>query len=132
MLRQLNKRLRNQAVVTAAILSLVGAGAARAADGDDLFGSDSNDRNTVSPIKHVIVIIGENRTFDHVFATYKAPHGEHVDNLLSRGIINEDGTKGPNYGTAAQNSAMDTDVYRISPGGKTPYTSSTLQTPGTS
>lgn len=25
---------------------------------------------TVTPIKHVIVIIGENRTFDHVFATY--------------------------------------------------------------
>ena len=26
---------------------------------------------TTSPIKHVIVIIGENRSFDHVFATYK-------------------------------------------------------------
>ena len=25
---------------------------------------------TTSPIKHVIVIIGENRSFDHVFATY--------------------------------------------------------------
>ena len=29
----------------------------------------SGDGKTVSPIKHVIVIIGENRTFDHVFAT---------------------------------------------------------------
>jgi phospholipase C len=27
--------------------------------------SGSNDRNTTSPIKHVIVLIGENRTFDH-------------------------------------------------------------------
>ena len=33
--------------------------------------SGSNDGNTKTPIKHVIVIIGENRTFDHVFATYK-------------------------------------------------------------
>ena len=27
--------------------------------------------STATPIKHVIVIIGENRTFDHVSATYK-------------------------------------------------------------
>lgn len=26
---------------------------------------------TATPIKHVIVIIGENRTFDHVYATYR-------------------------------------------------------------
>ena len=25
---------------------------------------------TSTPIKHVIVLIGENRTFDHLFATY--------------------------------------------------------------
>ena len=25
---------------------------------------------TRTPIKHVIIIIGENRTFDHIFATY--------------------------------------------------------------
>ena len=29
----------------------------------------SRDNDTSSPIKHVIVIIGENRSFDHVFAT---------------------------------------------------------------
>ena len=33
--------------------------------------AQSNDNNTTTPIKHVIVIIGENRTFDHVFATYQ-------------------------------------------------------------
>jgi phospholipase C len=27
------------------------------------------DNSTETPIKHVIVIIGENRSFDHVFAT---------------------------------------------------------------
>src|SRR5947209_2164098 len=71
---------------------------------------------TRSPIKHVTVIIGENRTFDHVFATYK-PRGESVDNLLSREIVNEDGTPGPNYALALQYSAVDThdDGYHISP-----------------
>ena len=46
-----------------------------------------NDLNTKTPIKHVIVIIGENRTFDHIFATYKPKPGQTVDNLLSKQII---------------------------------------------
>ena len=29
---------------------------------------DASNFSTATPIKHVIVIIGENRTFDHVFA----------------------------------------------------------------
>ena len=32
-----------------------------------------NDDNTKTPIKHVIVIYGENRSFDHLFATYVSP-----------------------------------------------------------
>lgn len=36
--------------------------------------SDHSSR-TRTPIKHVIVIIGENRTFDHIFATYVPRHG---------------------------------------------------------
>ena len=79
--------------------------------------------NTRSPIKHVIVIIGENRTFDHVFATYKPKKGESVDNLLSREIINEDGTPGANYGLALQYSAIDTasKKYQVSPMDKSIY-----------
>ena len=43
---------------------------------------------TLTPIKHVIVIIGENRSFDHVFATYVPERsGESVMNLLSQGIV---------------------------------------------
>src|SRR5215813_14140507 len=57
---------------------------------------------TLTPIKHVIVLIGENRTFDHVFATYKPRHGQSVANLLSRGIINADGSPGPNAADATQ------------------------------
>ena len=60
------------------------------------------DSRTNSPIKHVIVIIGENRSFDHVFATYVPKKaGEHVDNLLSKGAIKLDANKnaipGPNF-----------------------------------
>ena len=54
-------------------------------------------KQTTSPIRHVIIIVGENRSFDHVFATYKPKHGEKVDNLLSKGIVKEDGTPGPNW-----------------------------------
>jgi hypothetical protein len=69
---------------------------------------------TQTPIQHVIVIIGENRTFDHVFATYKPSPGEGVWNLLSKGIVNEDGTPGPNFSLASQSSATDLQHRRIS------------------
>ena len=46
----------------------------------------ANDKKTQTPIKHVIVIIGENRSFDHVFATYVPPPGQTVNNLLSEEI----------------------------------------------
>jgi tRNA A37 threonylcarbamoyladenosine modification protein TsaB len=78
---------------------------------------------TRTPIRHVIVIVGENRSFDHVFATYKPKHGQHVDNLLSKKIINEDGTPGPEFSVAAQYSADitgDTE-FQLSPRNKTPY-----------
>ncbi len=72
---------------------------------------------TVTPIKHVIIIIGENRTFDHTFATYKPKPGESVNNLLSEGIIKEDGTPGTNYALANQFSADVTGatVFQFSP-----------------
>jgi len=54
------------------------------------------DCNTVTPIKQVIVIVGENRSFDHLFATYLAKPGETVNNLLSEGVIN--GDKAGRYG----------------------------------
>ncbi|HJZ65130.1 MAG TPA: alkaline phosphatase family protein [Candidatus Acidoferrum sp.] len=59
-----------------------------------------------TPVKHVIVLIGENRTFDHVFATYQPKRGESVKNLLSEGIVNSDGTPGPNFSKAQQFQAV--------------------------
>jgi len=77
----------------------------------------AQETKTASPVKHVIIIVGENRTFDHVFATYKPTNGQTVDNLLSRKIINADGTPGPNFSEAAQSRADDfhQDKYQISP-----------------
>lgn len=66
-------------------------------------GGDGDHRHrTETPIKHVIVLIGENRTFDHVFATYVPRSEDSVRNLLSEHIINADGTLGRNSGKAAQ------------------------------
>jgi phospholipase C len=69
----------------------------------------------------VIVIVGENRTFDHIFATYEPRPGESVDNLLSKHIIKEDGTPGRNYSLAHQYSADATDspLYQLAPKNKT-------------
>src|SRR5579859_1709287 len=77
--------------------------------------------STATPIQHVIVIIGENRTFDHVFATYQPVQGQTVFNLLSEGIVNSDGTPGPNFSLAAQNSAVDSDYWENRPSNKTAY-----------
>jgi len=85
--------------------------------------AEDHSRQTQTPIQHVIVIIGENRTFDHVFATYKPKHGQSISNLLSKGIVNEDGTPGPNFSLAAQSSAIDSnsDGYQMSPSSNTRY-----------
>ena len=77
---------------------------------------------TTTPIKHVIVIIGENRSFDHVFATY-VPHGaDTIDNLLSKGIIalssNLAAIPGPNFQAAHQLAAVDqggSDTFLLNP-----------------
>src|SRR3984885_9021277 len=77
---------------------------------------------TATPIKHVIVIIGENRSFDHVFATYVPKRGQTVHNLLSEGIIQLDANKnaipGPNFRKAQQLAASDLggqDSFLLSP-----------------
>jgi phospholipase C len=80
-------------------------------------------KTATTPIQHVIVIIGENRTFDHVFATYKPKNGETVSNLLSKRIVKSDGTPGRNFSLASQSSANDssTDGYQLSPSSNVAY-----------
>jgi phospholipase C len=86
-------------------------------------------QSPVTPIQHVIVIIGENRSFDHVFATYVPKAGQTVSNLLSKGIVNANGSPGPNYSLTSQDAALDTTTYSINPGGKTGY--NPIPAPGT-
>jgi phospholipase C len=90
------------------------------------------DAATVSPIKHVIVIIGENRSFDHVFATYVPKSRDGINNLLSEGIIQLDANKnavpGPNFNQAQQLFATDTDTFLLSPPTQE-YSNNVLPTP---
>jgi phospholipase C len=84
----------------------------------------ADDKHTSTPIKHVIIIVGENRTFDHLFATYQPKPGESVNNLLSEQIITASGAPGANYAKATQYSADVTGstLFQLSPTtGKAPY-----------
>src|SRR5215472_1662871 len=86
--------------------------------------NNDGDNRARTPIKHVIVIVGENRSFDHIFATYEpAKKGETVDNLLSKHIIKKDGTPGSNFAQAEQFAADATDSpnFQIAPKNKTRY-----------
>jgi len=101
---------------------LVGSAQAKEHDGD-------SGKQARTPIQHVIVIVGENRTFDHIFATYEPKDGESVDNLLAKHIVKEDGTPGKNFAAAYQYAADATDsaTYQLAPKKKTLY--STLPAP---
>src|SRR6202045_2055386 len=58
---------------------------------------------TATPIKHVIIIVGENRSFDHLFATYVPRHEEErILNLLSESIITAAGAPGRHFARAHQ------------------------------
>ena len=76
---------------------------------------DGDDTETRTPIKHVILIIGENRTFDHLFATFVPKPGQKVWNLLAQGIVKPDGSPGPNFKLAQQWQASDVDKFSIHP-----------------
>ncbi len=114
----MGSRLAASAALAAGVLALAGATAV-GADGSTGKGHRHHVRGagggTASPIKHVIVILGENHTFDNVFATYKPPKGESVENLLSEGIITANGEPGPNVSKAEQNTATDTTSYSLDP-----------------
>jgi len=84
------------AAVSAVFGAVMACGLAAADDRTDK-GDAAHRVKTDTPIKHLIVFIGENRTFDHIYATYQPTHGQSVANLLSKGIIFSTGMRGPNY-----------------------------------
>ncbi len=106
------------------------AGSVQAQEATSAKAQQSNDGNTTSPIKHVIVIIGENRSYDHVFATYVPKNGQTTKNLLSERIVNADGTPGPNFSKAQQLAATATnpDVFLLDPP-KQPFPGNVLPAP---
>ena len=76
--------------------------------------SPAETAKTATPIKHVIILIGENRGLDHTFGVYKPKGaGQTISNLLSKGIVNEDGTPGPNFAQAQQFSVAGQPSYYI-------------------
>ena len=78
---------------------------------------------TASPIKHIIYIVGENRSFDNIYATYQPKNGQKIWNLLSEGIVNADGTPGKNFALGRQFQATSSNgQFFLSPLSKTPYT----------
>ena len=87
--------------------------------------------STATPIKHVIVIVGENHTFDNIFATYKPRHGQKVRDLLTEGIVTANGQPGQHVQQAQQWTASDTsaDGYTTAPKLVAPY--ATLPQPNT-
>ena len=90
-----NRWQRRAAVGTVfgAILSCSFAVTGATADKDDA----AHHVKTDTPIKHLIVLIGENHTFDNIFATYQPKQGQSIANLLSEGIIMKSGQHGPNF-----------------------------------
>ncbi|HEY1996879.1 alkaline phosphatase family protein [Paraburkholderia sp.] len=76
---------------------------------------------TTTPIQHLIVVVGENQTFDGLFGGYVAPAGQTVRNLLSEGIINADGSPGPNFSQAVQNQGATQTAYTLNPTRTTPF-----------
>ncbi len=74
-----------------------------------------------TPIEHVIIIVGENHTFDNLYGGYRPKVGRSIDNLLAKGIINADGSPGPNFAMAAQQQATNLNRYSIDPKRTGPY-----------
>ncbi len=79
------------------------------------FGGDNHHYgDTATPIKHVIILIGENRGLDHTFGVYKPKgRGQFISNLLSKGIVKEDGSPGPNYWMTQQYSVAGQSSYYV-------------------
>ncbi len=70
---------------------------------------------TATPIRHLIVVVGENVSFDALFGTYQPVAGQSVANLLSKGIVTADGRPGPSARLAAQRIAEVRGHYEVTP-----------------
>lgn len=87
-------------IATGAGLGLLLSCGVAAADADD----GGARHETATPIKHLIVLIGENWTFDAVYGTYVPKKGskQSVANLLSGGYVTASGAPGPDFHESSQ------------------------------
>jgi len=123
---------RKSAAVAAGLSVLLPCGLA-VADGNNQ-GDNNQGNRTATPIKHVIILIGENWTFDGIYATYepKRANKQSVANLLSRGVVTASGAPGPDFAYSQQfqiNQPYPSTYFidAMSTAGKTAY----QQAPGT-
>jgi len=130
MLKASLARSLSRLLLGASVTALALSQSVRAEDGRDRDDAKNpiEQIKTASPIKHVIVIVGENSSFDHLFATYvPKSRNERVLNLLSEDIIKADGSPDENFAKAHQfqiTSAPNGGKFFISAGSanKTLYT----------
>lgn len=84
--------------------------------------SERQNPRTRTPIKHLIVVVGENVSFDTLFGTYQPRKGQTIHNLLSEGVIHADGSPGPQYAKTLQNRARnDSGLYTLDPERAAPF-----------
>ena len=115
------RRLTNTAVPAAFLISVLMTAQAGAQDGPSLEGFHGRGDHTATPIKHLVVIFGENESFDHYFGTYpfaKNPQGEPsfvprsftqpVNGLTSQLLNNN-----PNFTNTAGNGAGAANPFRL-------------------
>ena len=108
-----NGRNPNKCLIGAAALSITLA-AASAGMANQPKGDNCEGLRTESPIKHVIILIGENRGTDHTFGVYKPKgRGQTISNILSKGIVNEDGSPGENFALAQQYQVAPQSAYYV-------------------
>ena len=63
---------------------------------------DDHGQKTATPIKHVIILIAENWTFDGIYATYQPKKKQSIANLLSRGVVTASGAPGSDFAYSQQ------------------------------
>jgi phospholipase C len=102
----------NPIVAVFSAIALISAEAAMPARSADP-GSAADPQRNATPIKHVVVVIGENRSFDHLFGTYIPKSGDSILNLLSEGIVRRDGQPGPHFSAARQFTTSSQTSYFI-------------------
>ena len=98
------------------IAAAIASSAPAPAQDDNGHDRHPHDIQTATPIKHLVVIFNENRSFDHYFATYPnaanptgsipfvpKPHTPKVNNLANANLLVNNPNTNPANGTGATN-----------------------------